>query len=194
MLQAVNKLTGAKVVAKVYQLDKLGGIDTTILSRSLQMHATQPHATLCNVVDAFVDVKETKGRPVRVQVIIQERPCSRGGLRAMLASGKTYSEAEAVQSVIVPLLDALLHMHLHGIVHRDIRPENLGFVQGSMKLLDFGIPIAIGPLHHHQHSQARVGSPRSEAWYTAPEQLRDRGQRLSDMCAAVSQDWCEGEP
>nr|MCR5122186.1 serine/threonine protein kinase [Ruminococcus sp.] len=44
---------------------------------------------------------------------------------------------EAV-SLLMPVLSALKKIHSEGLIHRDISPDNIMLVKGSVKLLDFG--------------------------------------------------------
>jgi serine/threonine-protein kinase len=68
------------------------------------------------------------------------------------------------------LLDALGHAHAHGIVHRDVKPENIALAAHGAVLLDFGIAHAMdhagGP--RLTRPGTTIGSPR----YMSPEQFR----------------------
>ncbi len=84
--------------------------------------------------------------------------------------------ADAVE-YLLQACEALVEAHAAGIVHRDLKPQNL-FVTRRLngtplvKVLDFGIAKAIGPLAAGQlsltDSAAIIGSPL----YMAPEQMR----------------------
>ena len=61
-----------------------------------------------------------------------------GTLGNMLRSGKTFPPEEACR-IIRDLLSALDVMHTAGLLHRDIKPDNVVFVNGKAKLSDPGL-------------------------------------------------------
>jgi eukaryotic-like serine/threonine-protein kinase len=73
-----------------------------------------------------------------------------------------------VKTILLDLLDALAHAHAAGVVHRDIKPDNvlLGRWGGRLipKLADFGIAFAVEGDATANHC---IGTPR----YMAPEQI-----------------------
>src|SRR4029453_5469271 len=61
-----------------------------------------------------------------------------GTLAARLATGPM-SLAEIV-ALGVCIADALIYMHARGVLHRDVKPGNIGMTaDGTVKLLDFGL-------------------------------------------------------
>lgn len=47
---------------------------------------------------------------------------------------------EVAALIMLPLFEALAHAHSHGVIHRDVKPENIMFrADGSPVLMDFGI-------------------------------------------------------
>jgi serine/threonine protein kinase len=79
---------------------------------------------------------------------------------------------EEVVAVAVPVARALAHAHAEGIVHRDVKPENIFLVQRSqgrwgVKVVDFG--IAKTPVNPKLTSMGEtLGSPL----FMAPEMIR----------------------
>ena len=66
------------------------------------------------------------------------------------------------------IVKALAHAHERGIVHRDIKPQNIMLLQdGTIKVGDFGIAALESELHEDSQGEA-IGSIH----YIAPEQAR----------------------
>ena len=58
-------------------------------------------------------------------------------LRADLEKGRL--TAAKVMEIGLALSEALSHLHLNGLVHRDVKPSNVIFVNGRPKLADIGL-------------------------------------------------------
>eukprot|EP00300_Choanocystis_sp_HF-7_P015394 c19037_g1_i1.p1 GENE.c19037_g1_i1~~c19037_g1_i1.p1 ORF type:complete len:857 (+),score=165.52 c19037_g1_i1:45-2615(+) len=83
-----------------------------------------------------------------------------------------YPEPEACR-LITTILEAVEHLHKHGVVHRDIKPENFLFdyrhsSEGVLKLIDFGFATFQNP--HANMLGSSCGTPD----YIAPELLLER--------------------
>lgn len=84
---------------------------------------------------------------------------------------KGASPREEVLEIGLQLADALDHIHASGLVHRDVKPDNILFdsASGRVRLVDFGFAVA---LDGEGHELERAGTKK----YMAPEQLR--GERV----------------
>ncbi|MEI5637746.1 MULTISPECIES: TOMM system kinase/cyclase fusion protein [unclassified Pseudoalteromonas] len=89
------------------------------------------------------------------------------------------SAMDAVQAtdIMLQVLDALIHAHQRGVIHRDIKPTNIMLSRSGAKtyakILDFGIGTFAQESRQHDFetltlTQETLGTPS----YSAPEQLR----------------------
>src|SRR3989454_10433668 len=87
-------------------------------------------------------------------------------LRSLLMEHGRLEPAQAVE-VALPVLAALDHAHGHGIVHRDVKPENILIADdGTVKVADFGLARAFA-----ESPVSRVeGTVTGTVEYLAPPQ------------------------
>jgi serine/threonine-protein kinase len=90
-------------------------------------------------------------------------------LREALNRVRQLPIGDAVQ-VASQLLDALQHAHERGILHRDVKPENIIISHGRVMLVDFGIARAILASAHE--NLTRSGTALGTCTYMSPEQVR----------------------
>ena len=81
-----------------------------------------------------------------------------------LVSGHNLSPQEACQ-VMLQLTEGVSYIHEHGLLHRDLKPDNLFYLpDGSVKITDFGISSKIG-------EKATGDAITGTVYYCAPEIL-----------------------
>ncbi len=86
-----------------------------------------------------------------------------------LAQAAVCGDGERTRQVLVQLLDALEYIHAHGVVHRDVKPENVLFDSvGRARLADFGVSRSISAASRH----TRAGETFGSIHYMSPEQAR----------------------
>jgi serine/threonine-protein kinase len=89
-------------------------------------------------------------------------------LRALLQHFDRLEPAQ-VAEVSLQVLAALDHAHGHGIVHRDVKPENILIAEnGTLKVADFGLARAFADSHVSQAEGTVTGTVQ----YLAPEQVQ----------------------
>jgi eukaryotic-like serine/threonine-protein kinase len=121
-----------------------------------------------NIVDIFETGSLADGRPY----IVMER------LEGVALSQRVYDAKitpDQVIGILLQVCDALVAAHAAGIVHRDLKLDNIFLVDNPddphtarVKLLDWGIAKVIANDPHHTIEGQLVGTPQ----YLAPEQAR----------------------
>ena len=92
--------------------------------------------------------------------------CSGGSLNKYKVQDPSQVDERRLCRVIYHLLLDLQHCHRQGIVHRDIKPDNILFgVDGKIKLVDFGLATYFG--------ERTLSDIVGTSHYTAPEVLNN---------------------
>ncbi|WP_203843112.1 protein kinase domain-containing protein [Winogradskya humida] len=77
--------------------------------------------------------------------------------------------AAALHSVAVGVATALTGIHGAGVIHRDLKPDNVLLAPGSPKVIDFGLARAFEAATQHTRTDQMVGTVA----YMAPERFSD---------------------
>ncbi len=103
-----------------------------------------------------------------------------GTLRDRIRDTKQMTMADAL-AITETLADALDYVHATGLIHRDVKPENILFADGKACLSDFGIARAI--VRATGDSVTTMGMLRGTPGYMSPEQAS--GERDLDARSDV---------
>jgi serine/threonine-protein kinase len=111
---------------------------------------------------------ETPEREGEVPLCWTVMPCASGGSLATRLTFNGRVQPAAAVRMLVQLCEALAHAHRQGVVHCDLKPDNVLFASGDERplLTDFG--IAARP-HHDRGIGASEDVGGTPAWM-APEQ------------------------
>ncbi|MEM9804721.1 MAG: serine/threonine-protein kinase [Cyanobacteria bacterium P01_D01_bin.56] len=104
--------------------------------------------------------------------------CAGGTLRSLMLGSLSLGE---ILQLVADILSGLAHAHQQGIVHCDIKPENILLNyhgRWRAKISDFGIAKLLQEQAHH-HSSGQTGSPA----YMAPERFYRQYSPAADVYA-----------
>ncbi len=133
----------------------------------------------------FIDYGIQDGYPY----LIMDEACE--SLRRKMPRGVPLSLDQLI-IYVRQIASALQYVHDQGLVHRDVKPENILLNQkGEALLSDFGIAITDSSLLSQSHEEAK-----GTAYYMAPEQWQGRAEAASDQysLAVVVYEWLTGMP
>ncbi|XP_062189143.1 calcium-dependent protein kinase 18 isoform X2 [Phragmites australis] len=169
---AVDRGSGERVAVKRIDKNKMVlPVAVEDVKREVKiLKALQGHENVVHFYNAFEDDN---------YVYIVMELCEGGELldRILAKKDSRYSEKDAAV-IVRQMLKVAAECHLHGLVHRDMKPENFLFKStkedSSLKATDFGLSDFIRP---GKQFRDIVGS----AYYVAPEVLKRKSGPESDV-------------
>ncbi len=106
------------------------------------------------------------------RVLYQVMPLLQGSLRDVLKREGMFPYAEAAR-LVLQVADGLGAAHAAGMIHRDVKPENILLnAEGQALLADFGIAREVPNAAHGSVLPTQAGWAAGTPSYMAPEQLR----------------------
>ncbi|HEY9868924.1 MAG TPA: serine/threonine-protein kinase, partial [Candidatus Obscuribacterales bacterium] len=134
-----------------------------------------------NVVQVHDSGITEDGRPYLVMSYIEGRSLGE------ILEEEDRLEPERAIRIFSQVCDALAHAHHKGVVHRDLKPNNIMLVKTEastdvVKIVDFGIAKLVAPDGTDTQTLTRTGETFGSPWYMSPEQcLAQRLDSRSDI-------------
>src|SRR6185436_14354161 len=97
-------------------------------------------------------------------------PYMEGGTLRQLLKEQTHLDFARIVEISRPIADALDYAHQRGLIHRDVKPENILFTSGQAVLGDFGIARALDLSGNPDASSTSRNTVRGTPAYMSPEQ------------------------
>lgn len=151
---AVHRFTGEKVAVKTFEKSKL--TDQQAQKRVAREVRILKALTHPSIIRLFEVVEESYRRLIMMEY------SSGGDLCRYVRDNRRLNEAEAAR-LFVQIVDGLAYCHACGIVHRDVKLDNLLLdEQRNIRIVDFGFSVSY---QKGQKLRKACGSPS----YAAPE-------------------------
>ncbi|KAG5284018.1 hypothetical protein AALO_G00022040 [Alosa alosa] len=158
--EGLHALTGEKVAVKV--IDKRKAKKDSYVTKNLRREGQIQQMIRHPNITQLLDILETENSYYLVMEL-----CPGGNLMNHIYEKKRLEEREA-QKYVRQLVMAVEHLHRAGVVHRDLKIENLLLDEhDNIKLIDFGLSNCAGILGYTDPFSTQCGSPA----YAAPELL-----------------------
>ncbi|XP_012069828.2 LOW QUALITY PROTEIN: phosphoenolpyruvate carboxylase kinase 1 [Jatropha curcas] len=173
VFRCISKSTGETFAVK--SIDKSLSGDSLdaqcLLTEPKILHLLSPHPHIIQLHNLYED--ET-----HLHMVIEL--CSSQDLHDLIIGNGVLTEAEA-RVIFIQLMEAVSHCHRYGVVHRDIKLDNILLdSRKSVKLADFGSAEVV---MDGETIAGVVGTP----YYVAPEVLagREYGEKVDVWSAGV---------
>ena len=161
-LATENRLN-RKVVVKVLSPELAKSVSAERFEREIQLAAQLQQA---NIVPLLA-TGDTNGLPYFTMPFVEGE-----SLRARMAAHHPFTINECV-SILRDVARALSYAHAAGVVHRDIKPDNILLSHGAAVVTDFGIAKALSDARRDTggSSLTQTGTSLGSPAYMSPEQV-----------------------
>ncbi len=159
---AKDKSLGRDVVVKALSPELAAEVNIERFSREIRMAGRLQHPHIVPLLSAG----DADGTPFFVMPFVEGR-----SLREKLIKGGELPIHETIR-ILRDVANALEYAHQNGIVHRDVKPENILLSSGNALVTDFGVAKAISSATEGdgRSNLTSVGVALGTPTYMAPEQ------------------------
>lgn len=172
--EATHKATGVKWAIKSINKEKAGSSALKLVEREVSILKRVSHPTI-------ITLNEVIESPKKMYLVMEM--CTGGELADVLKEKKYFTEAET-KIIMGRLSGGIAYLHKHGIVHRDLKLENILMAENPenphdklhVKVTDFGLSVVKGGVTPDSMMQDFCGTPM----YMAPEILDNKS--YSQQC------------
>ena len=102
-----------------------------VLAKEFSVLASLRHPNIISVLDYGFD---NFGQPFFTMELLENA-------QPLLAAGRDRAQ-QAQVDLLVQILRALAYLHRRGVIHRDLKPDNVLVIDGQVKVLDFGLAFS----------------------------------------------------
>ena len=130
---ALERALGRKVVVKMLLPELAAGVNVERFRREIQLAAQLQHPHIVPLLSAG----EAEGLPYFIMPFV-----SGESLRTRISRQGEFPVPETMR-ILRDVVSALAYAHSHGVVHRDVKPENVLLSGGVAVVTDFGVAKAV---------------------------------------------------
>ena len=157
---AIHKKSKTEVAIKIINKEKLSANDLTLAKREIEILKVCQHPNIVRLFDTYENANY-------IYIVVEF--LKGGDLYNYLVNNHYKIPEGRVREIMHSLATALYYLHSYGIVHRDIKLENILLgSNGEAKLTDFGLSKMIGP-------NETCFEPFGTIGYAAPEIILGKG-------------------
>lgn len=172
--EAIHRESGERCACKIIQKEKAGGHRFQLATREVMLLKKVQHEHIIRLKEVF---------EIQQKIYLVMELCERGELSMLIRNRGTLSEDEA-RIVMHRLISAIAYLHKQGLVHRDLKLENILLSNNPndpaddfyIKVTDFGLSIKKAGNTADDMMDEFCGTPM----YMAPEILENK--TYSEKC------------
>jgi uncharacterized protein (DUF342 family)/predicted Ser/Thr protein kinase len=164
--QAHDQIGQRDVAIKELRLENLNANDAEEMIARFQREARTADLLKHPAIVTVYDFGTEDQRHYLVMELLEGKT-----LKELLSEGYAFQEIELLD-ILIQICDAMGFAHQQGVVHRDIKPDNILITANNkVKIMDFG--IARMNTTEHFTLQTQAGTMLGTLSYMSPEQLQD---------------------